>query len=340
MTTRVRIYAGGDILTKGEYPGKQQWQAPRETPREIAAGPLYLVDLLGRYEQKKLRGKACGTLGQYETAIKHLKAFLRDRDPSTEDLTDKIITDFQFYLVESHGLGVDTVVSYVKKILSLWRFAHRHRIVEAWPEVEMLKIPRHNPIAWTKEELRVLFKVLAAQQGFIGDVAAADYWTALLLTFWDSGERFSAVVSLKVTDINLMSDPGWVTFRAETRKGKLSDRGMPLHSLTVAALKRLLDGRPRRKLVFEAPFGTDMLRDGYKAILRANGLPHDRKHLFHCIRKSVASHWESLGFDATELLDHTMRKVTTDSYLSPQIVKRPRPADSLFRPNEPEGGAV
>ena len=137
-------------------------------------------------------------------------------------------------------------------------------------------------------------------------------------------------MTLRPEDVNLISP--WVTFRAEMRKGKLRDRGYPLHAETAKILGELQAATGRQSLIFCAPFSEHTLRERYKGILRDAGLPHDRKRLFHCLRKTSASHWEALGHDATELLDHSTREVTK-RYISPQICRPPRPADGdLWRP--------
>lgn len=288
-----------------------------------------LEDLLQQYAQKRLRGKSIGTETQFVIAISHFSSCL-GHIATVDDLTDDAVNDLQHWLVEVRGITTVTAVSYAKKILALWRFGARQRIVEKWPEVELMKFPTRDPIAWTEEEVKTIMRALRAQEGSIGDVPARHYWPALFLMFYDSAERLGAVLSLAVADLNLKG--AWATFRAEFRKGKLRDRGMPLHPDTVEALRLVIEGRPKRKYVFEAPFGVGALLNRYRTILRDAGLPHDRKRLFHCIRRTVASHFESNGHDATELLDHSTRKVTTDSYLSPQIVRRARPASVLSRP--------
>lgn len=289
--------------------------------------------LFGPYEVKKLRGKACGTTAQYFTAISHFEDFLQ-RDATTDDLFDERVTSWMFALTEHRGIEVVTAVSYVKKILALWRFACRQRIIDRpEPEIELLKIPDREPLAWTRTEIEILFRAIYTQEGIIGGVPASLFWPALLCTFWDSAERLGAVLMIRVEDLNLAAK--WCLCRAETRKGKLRDRGFPLHDQTAEFLRLMLEAAPKRRLVFECPFGEHSLRDRYKTILKAAGLPHDRRRLFHCLRKSVASHFEAIGFNAMELLDHTSREVTK-RYLAPQIVRQPQPADVLWRPGQPE----
>lgn len=288
------------------------------------------------YEAKKLRGKSPGTSAQYYTAIGHFGEHLK-HEPTVDDLTDDAISNLTWWLIQSRGIVIDTAVSYTKKLLSLWRFICRHAsefgiAQPVWPELELPRPPERNAIAWTEPEVKMIYRALASQEGFIGSAPACLYWPALQLTFWDAPERLGAVIMLRPEDVNVVSDPPWVEFRAEVRKGKLRDRGYPLHATTAAALTALMGATGKQSLVFCAPFTEHTLRERYKGILRDAGLPHDRKRLFHCLRKTVASYWDALGHDATELLDHSSRTVTK-TYISQQISRPPRPADGdLWRP--------
>jgi integrase len=67
----------------------------------------------------------------------------------------------------------------------------------------------------------------------------------------------------------------------------------------------------------------------------AAGLPDTREYKFHVLRKSVASHYEAAGGNATDLLKHSSRKVTL-TYLDPRVVRPAAPVDLLFRPGETE----
>src|SRR5579872_1410258 len=99
---------------------------------------MTLEALFHRYAEKRLRGKVVHT--NFLCALQRLAVFTC-RIPTVDDLTDDIITDYQWWMVETRGLAAATVSGYVKKILALWRFGARHRLVEAWPEVELMPVP-------------------------------------------------------------------------------------------------------------------------------------------------------------------------------------------------------
>jgi integrase len=54
------------------------------------------------------------------------------------------------------------------------------------------------------------------------------------------------------------------------------------------------------------------------------------------MRRSVASHYEAAGGNATELLGHSSRSVTL-AYLDPRIVPQQHAVDLLFRPGDRPG---
>lgn len=289
-----------------------------------------LRDLFAQYEVKRLRGKSAGTAARFYTAIAAFEEFLK-RAATSDDLFDDRVNSFQWWLISARGIVNETAVGYIKKLLALWRFANRHRLCDTWPEIQLLTVPKREPVAWTEPEVKILFRALCQQEGNIGSQPAGIFWPALQLTFWESAERLGAVLMLQTADVNLKA--GWAICRAENRKGRLADRGFSLRPQTVSVLSRFVELNPKRRLLFECPFGEQTLRDRYKSILRDAGLPHDRNRLFHCLRRTVASHFEALGHDAMELLGHTSREVTK-RYLAPQIVRHVQPADVLFWPGE------
>lgn len=199
-----------------------------------------------------------------------------------------------------------------------------------WPDNRPLKEPQRIPTAWTRDQLRTLFDTLALTPGTIDGIPACLWWVALHAVIWDTAERIGAVLQLEWEHVDLTN--GRITFRAETRKGKRRDQQHQLHPDTVALLRRL------KAYGADAVFPWDRCKSyvwiRYKEILKGAGLPHGRGHSFHCMRKSSASYFEASGGDATKLLDHSSRAVTTRFYLDPAIVgkENPHPCEVLFRP--------
>ncbi|MEZ6117486.1 MAG: site-specific integrase [Pirellulaceae bacterium] len=200
----------------------------------------------------------------------------------------------------------------------MWRFANRHRIVDTWPEVELEREPQRTPVAWTAAELSTLVATTKNLQGpvrfndqSLPQINRCDWWTALILTAFDSGERITALLGVEWSDVDL--DAGWILFRAEHRKGGRADNCLDVADDTIEALRRIQ--RPSGKVF---PWDRGDLWMHFGAILEQAGLPYDRKRKFHCIRKSTASHLAAAGGDPGQMLTHSCKKVT-QAYLDPRI---------------------
>lgn len=162
--------------------------------------------------------------------------------------------------------------------------------------------------------------------GIIGKIPAKDWWPALLLTLFDTAERIGAVMALCWPSVDL--GRGWIIFDAMTRKGRTADNVKRIAGDTTKALKNIRHGDDN---VFPWPYAPTSLWTRYELLLAAAGLPNDRKHKFHAIRKTTASHYEAAGGNATSLLGHASRR-NTERYLDPRIVNPTQPIDLLWRP--------
>lgn len=298
--------------------------------------PNTLRALIDVYAAKKLRRKSPSTKLKYGYAVDHWSDQL-GREPLLTDLRDDPVCEYQDQLLDLTTLADVTVEMYVKKILALWRFAFHQRWVWKWPAIELAETSDKIPIAWTEPQLRVLFSALRRQTGFIGAVPAADWWIAQHWLIWHTSERIGAIMGLEWPTLDLSA--GYVVFPAGLRKGRRRETGYPLGPHCVAALQRIRE--PVRERVFPFPWDRSMLWRRYKAILQGAGLPFDRKHMFHALRKSVASHMEAAGADSTDTLGHSDRAITKRYYLDPRIARTVKPCDVLFNPDAPpEPGAA
>jgi integrase len=281
------------------------------------------------YERQRLRGGAKSTRCQFVINIRHFGRFL-GRSAVIEDLRDDVIADAMGYLIDQ-GLAPRTANKFRDNMLAIWRFLARKGILDRWPDVDPLPEPVRIPIAWTEEQLKRLWNAIQAQPGRIGGIPANLWWHGLHSLAWDTAERITATYTVPWRQVDL--DGGWVVIRAEARKGtrgNRSDHLSKLHGDTVTALRLIHDDH--RERVFPWPHNHTYLWHRYKTILKRAGLPHDRDHMFHCLRKSVASYFEACGGNATKLLGHSARRVT-ERYLDPRVVRGQHAADVLFRPN-------
>lgn len=266
---------------------------------------------------------------QYEIAVNNMGESL-EKIATIGDLSDDNVCRMMRYL-QDLGRATRTINERRGRINTVWEWLARRGQTRAWPTVKRLPEPIRTPQAWTKEQLATLFAAVDAMEGTIGNTPARIWWQALLLVCWDTGERIGAILSIGWEHVDL--DTGWLLIPAELRKGKSKDMTYRLAPDTVEFL-RLMPRCSQRRVLFHWPYSVGYLWQKYGLILAAANLPQGRRDKFHRIRRSVASHFEAAGGNATNLLGHSQR-ATTMIYLDPKIVGAEQATDKLFRPRLP-----
>lgn len=281
-----------------------------------------LRDAAARYARHNLATASPNTLRLWRIAVDLFSRHL-GRSARIADLTDDTLAGFIGWRLES--VTAATTNRDVASLLALWRWLHRCGEVTRWPMVRLVPEPRRTPQAWSRRDFCRLMAAARDAPGRVGDWPARDWWPALLLVLYDTGERIGAVLQLAWPQVDL--DGRWVLFLAATRKGRREDKLSRIADDTAEVLAAIRgDG-----LVFRWPKDYGYLWACYGRLLRSSGLPTDRYHKFHCIRRTTASHLEAAGGDATAALGHAARR-TTLAYLDPRITQPPQAVDRLWRP--------
>lgn len=280
------------------------------------------------YRRQRLTGRSPGTTAKFRAAImKHLAGSL-GHVPLLADLSDVAILDCMDWMLRQ-GYPEVTCNSTRSKLVALWNFLARKGVIGTWPDVQKLVEPELIPVCWLPDELGRLFAACRAAEGWIGDRSAADWWVGLHCVLYDTGERIGAVMRLIWQDIDLAS--GWVTFQAKNRKGRRKALMRRLHADSLAVLAPARGSSPQER-VFPWPRDVSRLWTFYARVLKAAGLPADRRHMFHCLRRTHASFLEAAKAGAaTASLGHSSPEVTA-RYLDPRVVQPPQPVDTLRRP--------
>jgi integrase len=263
------------------------------------------------------------TRKQYRFAFKDFTAAL-GREPALSDLTDDNVVLLMAYL-QRKKLAPKTINERRGRINAFWSWLSKRGILHTWPTTPPIPEPERIPMAWSPEQINQLFKCIKEIHGTIALIRACDWWHSLHLALWDTGERITALVQCEWSHLS----GSWLVIPAELRKGRRKDKSYDLHPDTLAAIEIIRDNK--REKIWPWPYCEAYLWSRYKTIRQKFGLPTDRKSSFHRMRKSVATHFEAAGGNATELLSHTSRKVT-QSYLDPRFLKTPQAKDKLFRP--------
>jgi integrase len=245
------------------------------------------------------------------------------------DLSDEALAGLLAWMRE-RGRSVHTVRKEYDQLVAIWRFACQRHLVHNYPTIQRPGAPLRCPLAWTRAELVALFEAIDETPGWIEGCRACDWWRALHLMIWNSGERISAVLRLEWSHVDLRD--GWLKIPAELRKNQTEDKLFKLAAYTLAALRKI--EYPPRKLLFPWPLTKGYLWRRYTALLKRAGLPCGRGDKFHKLRRSVATFFEAAGGDATALLGHSARSVTQKHYLDARVIKPKQAADLLFRPDQ------
>jgi integrase len=205
--------------------------------------------------------------------------------------------------------------------------------------VQPLKVPEKSPQAWTEPQIYKLFHGLSQipLRRQMGGLPLRDWLVCFHLILWDTGERLTAALKIRLVDIDL--ETGWLRIRAENRKGQTRDMPHQLDGETLIRVRRFIAIDPGREFLFPLDCCLTTLFSRYRKLLKGMGLPHGRESMFHRMRRSVVSHAKAAGGNATRIADHASEETTRKSYEDPTIVIRPQAKDFLFRPfrnDEPE----
>lgn len=241
------------------------------------------------------------------------------------DLSDDLIALVCGKLL-SDGRSPATANKVRSQIVALWNFAAKRGLVATWPAVRKYREYKREPTAWTKEQLAALFEAASRQKGKVGSVPAHLWWLALLSLLWDTGLRIGAVLKIEWGQVDFQR--GYLLVLAEQQKDG-EDQWFRLHEHTLQLLTLMKEESGR---VFIWHRAKNLMWREYGRLLKRAGLPNTRRDKFHRIRRSVASHFEAAGGNATELLGHSCRQVTK-LYLDATITGKVWATDLLFRPN-------
>jgi site-specific recombinase XerD len=110
---------------------------------------------------------------------------------SVDDLNDELLNNWLLHL-ERRGLSRETIRNKRRIMITLWREAFYTELIDKLPR-RVRKIPRQRriPEAWSKAEMAALLKAAADWPGKIRffPITRASFWTAFVLTQWDSALR-------------------------------------------------------------------------------------------------------------------------------------------------------
>jgi integrase len=264
------------------------------------------------------------TVYQYELNLRRFDEYL-GRPALIADLQDPVVSAALVWLTREKRLSPATASKFRDNLCCLWRFLARKRIVDTDPDVPEIKEPRRVPIALTRDQLKLLWEFLQRLPGSIAGIPAADWFTSLVAAFWDTGARKGEIFGMRTAHLDLRG--GFMVAKAETVKGGMEDRLYRIRPSTVDLILRIYD--PRREFVWPWPWSESIFYDRLGEIMLKNGLPDDRYHKTHILRKSVATHLLVEGGNPQQALGHSTAAMTR-AYVDPRIAPPPSPIDRLW----------
>lgn len=271
-----------------------------------------------------LRNCSSRTVDLYKGTLDRFRDFL-GRTPELTDLNDLTVAKF-LQARQKQGISLATVAKDRAQLSGLWNLAARRRLLQEFPVLPPIRSPQRVPVAWTIEQMHKIMSAISDLKHDVGRYPARIWWRGLIHVMWDTGERVTAVLSIKIEDVDY--ERGFLKIPAEHRKNKTRDLLFQLSPDTLFAIAPLMDYSDQKRELFPWPSWSTHIYWHLDKILVAAGLPTDCRSKFHRIRKSVATYYKKAGGDATQLLDHSNPSVTK-KYIDPTIYTQSAPCEML-----------
>lgn len=293
----------------------------------MSTGEVSLSRFCGSYCEQRLN-LSDGSAEQLRVAVRLYGRFL-GHEALVADFSKESLLGFLRGLLARCSPA--TVNSKRAALLSLWRAAAEVGLCTPPPRIAKLIEPERLPVAWTVDQVSRLLATAKRRPGHWYGVPVSLAWEIALLTIWDTAARVGSLLGADLSHVDLQQRTWRVP--AEHLKGRRRDRLFRLHPQTVDAISRsLVNGRTTTKL-FPYPYQRREVFLHLKCLLRDAGLPFDRQHLFHCLRRTAESYAAAArGIEwAAAATGHSVA-VARKSYISPMICPAPSLIEALPRP--------
>jgi integrase len=275
---------------------------------------------------------------QFTRSLRALDEFM-GRDVRLCDLCPELVN--LFIIARSQEKSARTAMKNRGDILCLWRMAYHHELVEFLPRgIRKAKYVRKVPRAFTAEQYQAILEAAANLTGRYvydpalpvkqGSVARSLWWGAFIRTAYDTALRRADLLALKRGDIG---DDGKIVIPI----GKTQiEHYCQVRPETLAAIDATYP--PVRECIFQWTCAYTTLWRHWEEILDAVGLPKNRDHGLHCLRRTSATYLETVSPGAAgRHLGHLTPGLAEKHYIDPRICG----ADRQMLPPDiaQEGGA-
>jgi site-specific recombinase XerD len=251
-----------------------------------------------------------------KTYIYCINRFLKFAGKGIDKISKKDVRLFLESLSEKKLTG-NTMNVYHMAIRFLFEDVLDKRI---WVDIKYSKVPEKLPVVLSKEEVKKLFSVIKNPKHKL-----------MIQLMYSAGLRVSELINLKINDIDLDKDYGWV------RRGKGGkDRIFIVAKSLKSELERFTDLKKTDEWLFTSQGGRKYnirsLQQIVKKARKEAGI--EKRVSCHTLRHSFATHLIEDGYSVLEvqtLLGHKSPE-TTFIYLhiaSPNMIKIKSPLDNL-----------
>ena len=282
--------------------------------RPKALRAMNLTDVL---ETQFFKSVPChaDTKGHYRRAVRWLGEAI-GRTATVADMTDDHVAAMMIHLRDVRQQSAATVNGSHKCLVRLWRWMRdrpREYKITDGPTVKPWKVPKRAPNALGKPELTRLLLAAHRSPGAIGGLPARVWWLTLFGLEWDTGVRAGELLSVRWEWIDWSR--GYFTVPAEYRKGSMADEQYGLFPDTLEWLSHI---RKPRGVILQCGKNRCLYYPKWNDLLERAGLPPDRHHKTHCLRRTFATWLKIGGGNPQDALGH-QSFATTMKYLDKSL---------------------
>lgn len=284
--------------------------------------PHDLLSYFDRVYWNKKIGRSQQTRKLYLLTLTKMGAFL-GRLPTLDDLNDDTCAAYLSHRFNESAFAANKDR---KNLSALATFAAKKRHIEQWvmmPEVPVVIPP---PVALRAEQITDLLSACRRSPGMIGGVRASLWWRAFVIVALVTGERTSALLSIRR---DWIGSDNWLRIPATVRKGRRKAMAYMLPACAVEAMRPLLVGDS--PMLFPREFTDSAFYRRWGQLMELAGLPSGRRWKPQVLRRTFASWLKKEGGDATVALAHDSSKTTNQSYLDPTVTTATQPGEVIAK---------
>ena len=280
---------------------------------------------LDTYFPRRLKIRAEQTRKHYRYSLNSFADYL-GREPELTDLNEDTVTLWVGAMLTrgeqpDDPRSVNTALSYVTRVLTLWRFLFHKKMADSYPMLDLPSAPEPSPIALDESQLQRLFESAQCRPGFVCQIPARYYWPALFGFVFSTSERRGGTMATRWEWVNL--DNRVAVIPAAVRKGRRKTATYPLWEEVCWLLARILE--PRRELVFPWEKSESSFYGHIGKILTDASLPDDRRHKLQCLRVSHNTWHHVMTGRHSPLLMHSSTRTSERHYEDKRFTQLPPP---------------